>query len=42
MSEPEPIPGENPETELPLSMKLEILFVAPEPVTTAQLAAALM
>jgi len=42
MSDSQPLPGENSETELPLSMKLEaILFVAPEPVTTGQLAAAL-
>ena len=42
MSNPEPLPEENSETDLPLSTKLEaILFVAPEPVTTAQLAAAL-
>jgi segregation and condensation protein B len=42
MSDSEPISGENFETELPLSMKLEaLLFVAAEPVTTAQLAAAL-
>ena len=45
MSDPEPPAGlapENPDIELPLSVKLEaVLFVAPEPVTTAQLAAAL-
>lgn len=42
MSDFEPIPGENSETELPLSEKLEaLLFVAAEPVTTAQLAVAL-
>jgi len=42
MSNPQPIPGENSEIELPLSMQLEaMLFVAAEPVTTAQLAAAL-
>ena len=42
MSDPQPSSGENFETELPLSTQLEaILFVAPEPVTTAQLAAAL-
>ncbi|MDQ2692852.1 MAG: SMC-Scp complex subunit ScpB [Chloroflexota bacterium] len=42
MSDLQPPPGETSETELPLSAKLEaILFVAPEPVTTAQLAVAL-
>jgi segregation and condensation protein B len=42
MSDPQPPAGEVFETELPLSAKLEaLLFVAPEPVTTAQLAAAL-
>lgn len=42
MSNPEPLEGENTEIELPLSVKLEaMLFVAPEPVTTAQLAVAL-
>ena len=42
MSDPEPIPGENTEIELPLFVKLEaMLFVAAEPVTTAQLATAL-
>jgi len=42
MSDSEPIAGENIEIEMPLSVKLEaLLFVAPEPVTTAQLAAAL-
>ena len=42
MSNPQPLPGENSEIELPLSVKMEVLlFVAPEPVTTAQLAAAL-
>jgi len=42
MSDIEQIPDQNIETELPLSVKLEaILFVAAEPVTTAQLAAAL-
>ena len=42
MSDPEPLAGEHSDTELPLSVKLEaILFVAAEPVTTAQLSAAL-
>ena len=45
MSDPEPLAGlepENSDTELPLSVKLEaMLFVAPEPVTAAQLASAL-
>ena len=42
MSDPEALPGENSDIELPLSVKLEsMLFVAPEPVTTAQLATAL-
>lgn len=42
MSEFEQTPGQEPETELPLAVKLEaILFVAAEPVTTAQLAEAL-
>ena len=42
MSDFEQPPEQNIETELPLSAKLEaILFVAVEPVTTAQLAAAL-
>src|SRR5215210_1558973 len=42
MSDPQPVPGENSETELPLSVKLEaMLFVAAEPATTSQLAAAL-
>ena len=42
MSDPEALTDENFEIELPLSVKLEaMLFVAPEPVTTAQLAAAL-
>ncbi|HLF74289.1 MAG TPA: SMC-Scp complex subunit ScpB [Anaerolineales bacterium] len=42
MSDSRPLSGEEPDTELPLSLKLEaLLFVAPEPVTTAQLAAAL-
>ena len=45
MSDPEPLAGlepENSDTELPLSAKLEaMLFVAAEPVTTAQLSAAL-
>jgi len=42
MSDPQALTGENSEIELPLSVKLEaMLFVAPEPVTTAQLAAAL-
>lgn len=42
MSDPAPFEPENSEIELPLSVKLEaLLFVAPEPVTTAQLAAAL-
>lgn len=42
MSDPEALPGENSDIELPLSVKLEaLLFVAAEPVTTAQLAAAL-
>ena len=42
MSNPQPVSGENIETDLPLYVKLEaLLFVAPEPVTTAQLATAL-
>ena len=42
MSDFEQSPDQNIETELPLSVKLEaILFVAAEPVTTAQLAVAL-
>jgi segregation and condensation protein B len=42
MSNPEALPGENSVIELPLSSKLEaLLFVAAEPVTTAQLATAL-
>jgi len=42
MSDPEPTVGENPEIELPLSVKLEaMLFVAAEPVSTVQLATAL-
>ena len=42
MSDPQPIAGENSDIELPLSVKLEaMLFVAAEPVTTAQLAEAL-
>ena len=42
MSNPQPIPGENSEIELPLSMQLEaMLFVAAEPVTISQMAAAL-
>jgi len=42
MSDSEPISEQNIETELPLSMKLEaLLFVAAEPVATAQLATAL-
>ena len=42
MSDSQPLPTENPETELPLAVKLEaLLFVAAEPVTTAQLATAL-
>ena len=42
MSEPEPLAGDISDIDLPLSVKLEaMLFVAPEPVTTAQLAAAL-
>ena len=42
MSDSQPTSGENFETELPLSVKLEaMLFVAAEPVMTAQLAAAL-
>jgi segregation and condensation protein B len=42
MSDPAPLEPENSEIEMPLSVKLEaLLFVAPEPVTTAQLAAAL-
>jgi len=42
MSDPQPIPGENIEIDLPLFVKIEaMLFVAPEPVTTAQLATAL-
>lgn len=42
MSDSQALPAENSETELPLSVKLEaLLFVAAEPVTTAQLSAAL-
>lgn len=42
MSDPEPLAEENPDSELPLSVKLEaMLFVAAEPVTTTQLATAL-
>jgi len=42
MSDPQTISDENSDTDLPLFMKLEaLLFVAPEPVTTAQLATAL-
>jgi segregation and condensation protein B len=42
MSNTEALPGEISEIELPLSVKLEaMLFVAAEPVTTAQLATAL-
>src|SRR5512145_1199597 len=42
MSDSEPIAGEHSEIELPLSVKLEaLLFVAAEPVATAQLATAL-
>ena len=42
MSDPEPFPGEHSDIELPLFVKLEaLLFVAAEPVTTAQLATAL-
>ena len=42
MSNPDAPLGEITDIELPLSVKLEaMLFVAPEPVTTAQLAAAL-
>ena len=42
MSDPEAPVSETSDIELPLSVKLEVLlFVAPEPVTTAQLAAAL-
>jgi segregation and condensation protein B len=42
MSDLEPSPEQNLETELPLSVQVEaLLFVAAEPVTTAQLAAAL-
>ncbi len=42
MSDSQPFSGENSETELSLSVKLEaLLFVAAEPVTPAQLAAAL-
>src|SRR5215208_3473013 len=42
MSDPQPFAGQNSETELPLSVKIEaLLFVAAEPATTAQLAAAL-
>jgi len=42
MSDSEPLPEQNIETELPLSVKLEaLLFVAAEPVPTAQLATAL-
>jgi segregation and condensation protein B len=42
MSDPEPLVSEHSDTELPLSVKLEaMLFVAAEPVTTAQLSTAL-
>jgi len=42
MSDSEPLPEQNIETDLPLSVKLEaLLFVAAEPVPTAQLATAL-
>jgi segregation and condensation protein B len=42
MSDSEQLPEQNIETELPLSVKLEaLLFVAAEPVPTAQLATAL-
>ncbi len=42
MSDSQPSPEQNTETELPLSVKLEaLLFVAAEPVTNGQLAAAL-
>ena len=42
MSDSQPLSGENTETELPLSVKLEaMLVVAAEPVATAQLAEAL-
>jgi segregation and condensation protein B len=42
MSDPQPFLGEPSDIELPLFVKLEaMLFVAPEPVTTAQLATAL-
>ena len=42
MSDTEALPGEPSDIELPLSVKLEaMLFVAAEPVTTAQLATAL-
>jgi segregation and condensation protein B len=42
MSDTEALPGETPDIELPLSVKLEaMLFVAAEPVTTAQLSTAL-
>ena len=42
MSDSQPSSGENIETDLPLSVKLEaMLFVAAEPATTAQLATAL-
>lgn len=42
MSDSSPLPPENIENEMPLAVKLEaLLFVAAEPVTAAQLAAAL-
>jgi len=42
MSDPEPVPGENSDIDLPLFVQLEaMLFVAAEPVSTAQLATAL-
>ena len=42
MSDSEPLPEQNIEADLPLAVKLEaLLFVAAEPVATAQLAAAL-
>jgi segregation and condensation protein B len=42
MSDPQPLSGENSDIDLPLFVKIEaMLFVAAEPVTTAQLATAL-
>ena len=42
MSDPEPVPGENSDIDLPLFVQLEaMLFVAAQPVSTAQLATAL-